>query len=145
MMVATTERTRTIPRTTPRPKTREADRGDEFEYFLDRDARREDTNGFHLLLLGQTFMKPRMTVPYAAGALSMVLEMDDTTATERASFANEHGMSCLGNWQRDEALNNAKQLSARDLSVRVVPGVKGKQDWQGSPANANPDGLPTSV
>eukprot|EP00630_Chrysocystis_fragilis_P000440 CAMPEP_0197387244 /NCGR_PEP_ID=MMETSP1165-20131217/411_1 /TAXON_ID=284809 /ORGANISM="Chrysocystis fragilis, Strain CCMP3189" /LENGTH=163 /DNA_ID=CAMNT_0042912557 /DNA_START=67 /DNA_END=558 /DNA_ORIENTATION=+ len=132
------------PRTTPRTRTKAppGDRGDSpFEYYLDADARR-NPDGFHLLLLGNTFTKPRMTVPYAAGALVMCIGMDEPTALEHSSFAADNGMSCLGNWERSECLELAKQCAQRDLSVRVVPGVRGKHAWQKDPANTTPQGLP---
>lgn len=134
------------PRTANRTARRKSDSRDnrdenKFEYFVDPDARR-NADGYHLLLLGETFKKPRMTVPYAAGALVMCIGMNEPDAIEHSQFAAENGMSCLGNWERGECLKLADQCSQRDLSVRVVPGIRGKQPWQGVPANSSPEGLP---
>mmetsp|Transcript_24524 Transcript_24524/g.73607 ORF Transcript_24524/g.73607 Transcript_24524/m.73607 type:complete len:193 (+) Transcript_24524:132-710(+) len=128
---------------------RRAERPDEvggsaFEWGLDPDASREDGDDFHILLLNATFEKPRMTVAYAAGALCLVLGMAERDAHEHSSFAMQQGFSCLGSWRRDECLQYCEQLSGRDVVVRAVPGVRGKQAWQGSPANTSPESLPAS-
>ena len=85
-----------------------------------------------------------MSKTYAAGALTLVLAMPDQAAIEHAEFAEDHGMSCLGTWLRDECIKFGEQLNARDVVVRVVPGVRGKQDWQGDKANVQPDALQAS-
>ena len=117
------------------------DRRGNFEWAVDPDARRGDGDAFHVLLLNETFAKPRMTVPYAAGALCLVLAMAEADALEHSAFAMAQGFSCLGSWRRDECLEYCDQLAARDLVVRAVPGVRGKQAWQGAPSNAAPDAL----
>lgn len=132
--------TRTSTRKTSDPRQRQDE--SPFEYLKDADARRNDEDGFHLLLMDETFDKPRMTVPYAAGALVMSIGMDDPEAMEHSQFAKDNGMSCLGNWDREQCLELAQKCSQRDLTVRVVPGVRGKQPWQGDAANSSPEGLP---
>ena len=139
--VPTKERTRERTQT-KRPGVGQRSKGfgqqqkNPFEWAMDSDATRRDEDNFHILLLNSTFDKPRMTVAYAAGALCLVLAMNDADAVEHAAFANAQGFSCLGTWRRDECLKYGEQLNARDVSVRVVPGVRGRQDWQGAPANA---------
>ena len=81
---------------------------------------------------------------YAAGALCLVLGMAEPDAKEHSAFAMQQGFSCLGSWRRDECLQYCEQLSGRDVVVRAVPGVRGKQAWQGSPANTSPESLPAS-
>merc|ERR1719311_2051515 len=68
----------------------------DFEWALDADASRNDGDNFHILLLNETFAKPRMSVAYAAGAL--------------AGFAQAQGFSCLGTWRKDECLELCEQL-----------------------------------
>ena len=116
----------------------------DFEWALDADASRNDGDNFHILLLNETFAKPRMSVAYAAGALTLVLAMPEPDAIEHAGFAQAQGFSCLGTWRKDECLELCEQLRGRDLSVRALPGVRGRQAWQGEPANASPDALPSA-
>ena len=140
--VPTKERTRAPPRTGFGTKQGErvgsqggTPSGNPFEWAMDKDATRRDEDNFHILLLNSTFSKPRMSVAYAAGALCLVLAMPEDDAMEHSAFAMEQGFSCLGTWRRDECLKYAEQLQGRDLECRAVPGVKGRQAWQGSPAN----------
>ena len=142
--VPTKERTTTRPRTaSPGGSTKRGPQRDDyasaggspFEWAMDKDATRRDEDNFHILLLNSTFSKPRMSVAYAAGALCLVLAMPEDDAMEHSAFAMEQGFSCLGTWRRDECLKYAEQLQGRDLECRAVPGVKGRQAWQGSPAN----------
>ena len=116
----------------------------DFEWALDADASRNDGDNFHILLLNETFAKPRMSVAYAAGALTLVLAMPEPDAIEHAGFAQAQGFSCLGTWRKDECLELCEQLRGRDLSVRALPGVRGRQAWQGEPANTSPDALPSA-
>jgi hypothetical protein len=141
--VGTQERTKTGVGSKSRP-WKQGQGPSDFEWGIDADASRQDGDNFHILLLNETFAKPRMSVPYAAGALQMVLDMPEPEALEHAGFANKQGFSCLGTWRRDDALGLCEALRSRDLSVRAVPGVRGKQPWQGSPANQAPDALPSS-
>ena len=116
----------------------------DFEWAIDADASRNDGDNFHILLLNETFAKPRMSVAYAAGALTLVLAMPEPDAVEHAGFAQAQGFSCLGTWRKDECLELCEQLRGRDLSVRALPGVRGRQAWQGEPANTSPDALPSA-
>ena len=116
----------------------------DFEWAIDADASRNDGDNFHILLLNETFSKPRMSVAYAAGALTLVLAMPEPDAVEHAGFAQAQGFSCLGTWRKDECLELCEQLRGRDLSVRALPGVRGRQAWQGEPANTSPDALPSA-
>lgn len=116
----------------------------DFEWAIDTDASRQDGDNFHILLLKETFEKPRMSVAYVAGALTLVLAMPEPEALEHAGFAQAQGFSCLGTWRRDESLKYCEQLKGRDLSVRAIPGIRGRQSWQGEPANASPDALPST-
>ena len=116
----------------------------DFEWAIDADASRNDGDNFHILLLNETFAKPRMSVAYAAGALTLVLAMPEPDAIEHAGFAQAQGFSCLGTWRKDECLELCEQLRGRDLSVRALPGVRGRQAWQGEPANTSPDALPSA-
>ena len=50
----------------------------------------------------------------------------------------------MGTWRKDECLELCEQLRGRDLSVRALPGVRGRQAWQGEPANTSPDALPSA-
>ena len=79
-----------------------------------------------------------------AGALTLVLAMPEPDAIEHAGFAQAQGFSCLGTWRKDECLELCEQLRGRDLSVRALPGVRGRQAWQGEPANTSPDALPSA-
>ena len=76
----------------------------DFEWAIDADASRNDGDNFHILLLNETFAKPRMSVAYAAGALTLVLAMPEPDAIEHAGFAQAQGFSCLGTWRKDECL-----------------------------------------
>jgi hypothetical protein len=110
------------------------DRGD-LEYLIDQDVSREMEDPFHILLLGSTFEKPKITLNYVSGSLEYVLNMPSTEAEELSQFAKEEGMSCLGTWPREECLSYGKQLQRRDLVCRVVPYCEGGQrGWQAKDA-----------
>merc|ERR1712194_897899 len=91
---------------------------------------------FHILLMGSTFEKPKINVPYVAGALEYVLDMPFDEVEELSKFAKENGMSCLGTWPREECLTLGKQLQMRDIICRVEPFCEGGQrGWQAKDAN----------
>lgn len=115
---------------------KDANKYGDLEYLIDEDVSREMDDPFHILLLGQTFDKPKITVPYCAGSLEYVLNMPSTEATELSEAAEESGISCLGTWPREECLSLGKQLQVRDLVCRVVPYVQGGQrGWQAKDAS----------
>ncbi|GAX27004.1 hypothetical protein FisN_9Lh317 [Fistulifera solaris] len=106
------------------------DYGD-LEYLIDSNENREMEDPFHILLMGSTFEKPKITVSYVSGSLTYVLDMPGEEANELSKFAREQGMSCLGTWPREECLTLGRQLQRRDLVCRVVPFVEGGQrGWQ---------------
>ena len=92
----------------------------------------------------RAFGPERRLEGHAAGARTLVLAMPEPDAIEHAGFAQAQGFSCLGTWRKDECLELCEQLRGRDLSVRALPGVRGRQAWQGEPANASPDALPAA-
>lgn len=117
------------------------DLGD-LEYLIDQDVSREMEDPFHILLLGSTFEKPKITLNYVSGSLEYVLSMPSLEAKELSQFAKEEGLSCLGTWPREKCLSYGKQLQKRDLVCRVVPYCEGGQrGWQakdaGNSNNAN--------
>lgn len=73
------------------------DYGD-LEYLIDSSESREMEDPFHILLMGSTFEKPKITVPYVSGSLTYVLDMPGEEAKELSQFAREQGMSCLGTY-----------------------------------------------
>mmetsp|Transcript_18904 Transcript_18904/g.31263 ORF Transcript_18904/g.31263 Transcript_18904/m.31263 type:complete len:226 (-) Transcript_18904:58-735(-) len=132
--------------TDKRIQKREGSGDDEKESFSDEDIRkqgpleyleddpnemRDPQDPFHILLLGETYLKPKVSVPYVSGALQFVLEMPYEDAVDAAVFCQENGISCVGTWPREECLSLGKELQNRDLCVRVVPFVPGGQrGWQ---------------
>lgn len=101
------------------------------EWLEDEAEPRDMDDPFHILLLQQTFEKPKITVPYVAASLEYVLDMPIDEATELSQFSHDHGMSCLGVWPREECLKLGRQLQVRDIVCRVVPYVEGGQrGWQ---------------
>lgn len=117
----------------------------DLEYLIDAAESREMEDPFHILLMGTTFEKPRITVSYVTNALEYVLSMPTTEGEELSEFAKEEGMSCLGTWPREECLTLGKQLQLRDIVCRVVPFCEGGQrGWQakdasGASSNSNAD------
>lgn len=108
------------------------------EYLEDMEVSRQDDDPFHILLLGATFDKPKITVTYVSGSLEYVLDMPALEATELSVFAEEHGMSCLGTWPREQCLDLGKQLQVRDIVCRVVPYAEGGQrGWQAKDASGS--------
>ncbi|CAJ1955319.1 unnamed protein product [Cylindrotheca closterium] len=106
------------------------------EWLEDAEASREMDDPYHILLLGQTFEKPKITVPYVSNTLQYVLEMPEDEATELSQFSFENGMSCLGTWPREECLTLGRQLQVRDIVCRVVPFCEGGQrGWQAKDAD----------
>lgn len=113
---------------------------DEFEIrkqgpleYLEDDPNeiRDMKDPFHILLLGETFLKPKISVNYVSGALQFVLEMPYEDAVDATVFCKENGISCVGTWTREECLALGKELQNRDLAIRVVPFVPGGQrGWQ---------------
>jgi hypothetical protein len=117
----------------------------DLEYLVDPRESREADDPFHLLLLGSTFDKPRVTLPYVAGSLEYVLGMPGGEAAELAGFAREEGVSCLGTWARSECLGLGKQLQRRDLVCRVVPYCEGGQrGWQARDASSHSEAASSS-
>jgi ATP-dependent Clp protease adapter protein ClpS len=114
------------------------DSGDDLEYLVDARSSREMDDPFHILLLGSTFDKPKITIPYVSSSLVYVLSMPLTEAVELSQFAHDEGMSCLGTWTREECLSLGKQLQVRDIVCRVVPYTDGGQrGWQAKDVNTN--------
>ena len=108
----------------------------DLEYLIDSAESREMDDPFHILLMGSTFEKPKISVPYVANALEYVLNMPSTEGKELSQFAKTEGMACLGTWPREECLNLGKQLQVRDIVCRVVPFCEGGQrGWQAKDAN----------
>jgi hypothetical protein len=106
------------------------------EYLEDADESREIDDPFHILLLSQTFEKPKITVDYVVTSLGYVLGMPSEEAQELTQFSYDNGMSCLGTWKREECLSLGKELQVRDIVCRVVPYCQGGQrGWQAKDAN----------
>ena len=101
------------------------------EWLEDSMESREMDDPFHILLMGETFDKPKITVPYVATSLTYVLDMPDGDANELSQSSHDNGMSCLGTWPREECLTLGRQLQVRDIVCRVVPYCEGGQrGWQ---------------
>jgi len=115
--------------------------GDDYgdlEYLIDSSEAREMDDPFHILLMGSTFEKRKITVTYVSGSLEYVLNMPFGEAKELSQFAYDEGMSCLGTWPREECLNLGKQLQVRDIVCRVVPYCEGGQrGWQAKDASGS--------
>ena len=106
------------------------------EWLEDEAESRNMEDPFHILLLQQTFEKPRITVPYVASSLEYVLTMPIDEATELSQFSHDHGMSCLGVWPREQCLTLGRQLQVRDIVCRIVPYVDGgRRAWQAKEAS----------
>ncbi|GKY95481.1 hypothetical protein MPSEU_000509700 [Mayamaea pseudoterrestris] len=109
---------------------------DELEYNIDLAVSRELHDPYHILLLGTTFEKPKITIPYVSSSLEYVLNMPELEAKDLSKFAQEQGLSCLGTWTREECLSLGRKLQLRDLVCRVVPyTVGGQRGWQAKNAN----------
>jgi hypothetical protein len=107
------------------------------EWLEDETASREMDDPFHILLLGQTFEKPKITVTYVATSLTYVLGMSMDEATELSQFSYDNGISCLGTWPREECLSLGRELQVRDLVCRIVPYCEGGQrGWQAKDAES---------
>lgn len=107
------------------------------EWLEDEMESREMDDPFHILLLAQTFEKPKISVPYVSSTLQYVLEMPADEATELSQFSFENGMSCLGTWPREECLSLGRQLQVRDIVCRIVPYCEGGQrGWQAKEAGS---------
>jgi len=131
---------KTNKRTNDRDDDNAINNGDDIdsplEYLQDNEESREMDDPFHILLLGSTFEKKKITVEYVAGSLEYVLNMPAQEAVELSAFACEEGMACLGTWPREECLSLGKQLQVRDLVCRVVPyAAGGQRGWQAKDAN----------
>lgn len=110
----------------------------DMEYLMDPYALRGDEDPFHILLMGSTFDKPKVTVSYVSTALDYVLGMPATEGMELSKFAKEEGMACLGTWKHKECIELGKQLQVRDIVCRVVPFAEGGQrGWQAKDALSN--------
>jgi len=110
----------------------------DLEYLIDSAESREMKDPFHILLLGSTFEKPKVTVSYCAGSLEYVLAMPRAEAMEQSKFAQQEGLSCLGTWPRVDALTLGRQLQIRDLECRVVPFAEGgHRGWQAKDASTS--------
>jgi hypothetical protein len=110
----------------------------DMEYLIDSSESREMDDPFHILLLGSTFEKPKVTIPYVAGSLDYVLGMPHDEGVELSRFAKQEGFSCLGTWPREECLTLGRQLQMRDIVCRVVPFAEGGQrGWQAKDASSS--------
>ena len=109
------------------------------EYLQDPNESRQPDDPFHILLLGETFDKPKITLNYVTGNLQYILAMPYDDAIDASMVAQDFGMSCLGTWSRDECLTLGKALQVRDLCVRVVPFVAGgNRSWQSKSNKSQP-------
>lgn len=109
----------------------------DLEYLQDMAESREMEDPFHILLLGSTFDKPKISISYVSGSLEYVLAMPHNEAVEQSRFAKQEGFSCLGTWPRKECLTLGRQLQMRDIVCRVVPYAEGGQrGWQAKDAAA---------
>jgi hypothetical protein len=116
------------------------DNYDDLEYLIDSSESRELDDPFHILLLQKTFIaNKKNTVPYVANTLNYVLDMPiSPDGMELATFARDHGMSCLGVWEREQCLTLAKQLQRQNIVCRVTPYVQGGQrSWQAKNINSD--------
>jgi ATP-dependent Clp protease adapter protein ClpS len=105
------------------------------EYLEDEWSARNPEDPFHILLLDTTFVNERISVSYVTGCLNYVLGMPEDEAQELTKMCAHNGMSCLGVWQREEALILGRKLQVRDLAVRVVPFAEGgNRGWQAKDA-----------
>mmetsp|Transcript_4374 Transcript_4374/g.9459 ORF Transcript_4374/g.9459 Transcript_4374/m.9459 type:complete len:210 (-) Transcript_4374:385-1014(-) len=102
------------------------------EYLEDNpEESRDMKDPFHILILDQTFEKPKITVPYVASNLEYVLGMPLDDATDHSQWCYENGLSCVGVWPREECLALGRQLQLRDIVCRVVPFADGgHRAWQ---------------
>lgn len=117
----------------------------DMEYLIDSEAFRDFDDPFHILLMGSTFEKPKITVSYVAGSLEYVLNMPTDEGMELSKFAKEEGMACLGCWSRKECLTLGRQLQMRDIVCRVVPYADGGQrGWQAKDASGSSRSTPSS-
>jgi hypothetical protein len=108
----------------------------DMEYLIDSETFRDFDDPFHILLMGSTFEKPKITVSYVAGSLEYVLSMPKDEGTELSTFAKDEGMACLGCWPRHECLTLGRQLQKRDIVCRVVPyAAGGQRGWQAKDAS----------
>mmetsp|Transcript_22410 Transcript_22410/g.25501 ORF Transcript_22410/g.25501 Transcript_22410/m.25501 type:complete len:219 (+) Transcript_22410:200-856(+) len=113
------------------PDQEEVRKNGPLEYLMDEELSRMEDDPYHILLLGETYEKPKITVNYVSGNLQLILEMPYEDAVDHSIFAKDQGMSCLGTWKRKECISLGKQLQARDVIVRVVPFTQGGQrGWQ---------------
>jgi len=97
----------------------------------DLEQSRDMKDPFHILLLAETFLNPKVTIPYVSSTLQFVLDMPYEDSVDATLFAKDQGLSCVGTWTREECLEKGKALQVRDLCVRVVPFVPGGQrGWQ---------------
>lgn len=103
---------------------------------MDKDASRGDKDPFHILLLGETFQQPRITIADVVIQLCYTLDMPEENAFEHAQFAKEQGLSCLGTWKREECLELGAKLRLRGIVCRVVPYAEGgRRSWQANRPN----------
>jgi len=92
---------------------------------------RDMKDPFHILLLSQTFEKPKITVTYVASNLEYVLGMPIGDATEHSQLCFDNGVTCVGVWPREECLKLGRLLQLRDIVCRVVPYCEGgHRAWQ---------------
>ena len=120
---------------------------DPLEWFIDDDEiSRDDDEPFHILLLGETFLKSdRVTVEYVASCCVYVLGMPLSDAEEQARHAKSQGFSCLGTWSHEECLKLGGQLRQRDIVCRVVPFCEGgDRSWQARDANSGDEVIEVS-
>mmetsp|Transcript_10167 Transcript_10167/g.15605 ORF Transcript_10167/g.15605 Transcript_10167/m.15605 type:complete len:227 (-) Transcript_10167:1126-1806(-) len=104
----------------------------------DLEQSRDMQDPFHILLMGETFKKPKVTINYASGSLQLVLDMPYEEAVEASMFAKQQGFSCLGTWTREKCLELGKKLQKRELAVRVVPfSPGGQRGWQAKDASSD--------
>jgi hypothetical protein len=113
------------------PDARDIRKDGPLEYLEDPNESREMDDPFHILLLGETFDKPKITLNYVSGNLQYTLDMPYEDAIDASMVAQDFGMACLGTWSREECLDLGRQLRVRDLVVRVVPyAAGGNRSWQ---------------
>lgn len=80
---------------------------------------------WHVLLLKESYEKPRNTIKKVAASLAIVLGLAAALAERKAVHAKEHYFADVHESpEYGESVSIAQELKSRGLVVRVVPGVK---------------------
>eukprot|EP00929_Paragymnodinium_shiwhaense_P099851 TRINITY_DN6175_c0_g1_i1.p2 TRINITY_DN6175_c0_g1~~TRINITY_DN6175_c0_g1_i1.p2 ORF type:complete len:220 (+),score=57.13 TRINITY_DN6175_c0_g1_i1:75-662(+) len=105
----------------------------------------EKPPAWHVLLLQESYEKPKNTLARVAASLAMVLGLAVAVAEAKAAHAKEHYFAVVHTAEKyGESVQAAQDLQSRGLVVRVVPAVKSSSEGESKDSTREPEKTPAA-